>query len=373
MHHITYSMNVETIIKKINQYFALSLQEDWDNSGSQIIINNSPISKILISLDITEEVVDFAVKSNANIIISHHPLIFKPLQSINYTRFIDNIVIKAIKNDINIFSFHTNVDKAVDGLADFFLKKLGASKITPFTVNSFKKLFKVVTFIPKDFIEKFLTFFEKESVAVIGDYKACSFFTEGIGTFYPLPDSEPFLGEKGRLNRIEEFRTEITVNDNDLNKLINKLKDLHPYQEPVIDIYPMNVKGAFIGGFGRIGHLEGDISLEQFITTLKEKFSIDMVKFTKCNENLKVKKIAVCPGSGMSFYKDAVKEGVDIYITGDMKYHEGFDAFYSSVPVIDIGHFHSEIIFTELLKDLLDREFQIETIVFPQKDVFKYR
>ena len=364
-------MKIENLFEKLNNFSKLSLQESWDNSGIQLLIDNSEIRKIILTLDITGDVIDFAKEKNANLIISHHPLIFSGLKSLNYKNKKDNIIIKAVKHNINIFSFHTNIDKSINGLVDYFCKKIGLMNTEPLATTSYEKLYKVVTFIPEEFLDIFLQLIKENNFSVIGKYRVCSFHTSGTGTFLPVDNAKPFSGEKNKLNKVKEFRIEIQESNSALYKVINVIKSNHPYEEPVIDIYPLNQKGKFTGALGRVGYLDKEIDSKNFIQLLKKIFNISTIKVSGFREGMKIKKVAVCPGSGMSLIKNVISSGADVYITGDVKYHEALDSAEMNLLVIDMGHFGSEFIFTELMRDyLLNLNLNVE--IYNQKDVFKY-
>ena len=365
-------MKIESLIKKLNSFSMLSLQEKWDNSGSQIIINNNEIGKILLSLDITEDVVDFAIEKNCNLIISHHPLLFSGIKSINYKKNSGQIIIKSIQNNINIISLHTNIDKSVEGLADYFCKKLKLKNIKPLGSKLFHLLYKVVTFIPEDFLEEFLTFFQKANIEVFKNYSSCSFYNKGTGTFYPTSSANPFLGEKEKLNKVEEVRVEITVKEEDVHGFVENIKTVHPYEIPVIDTYLLKTKGELKGALGRIGYLDDKISMKEILLKLKDIFKINNLRYIAETTDKHIKKIAVCPGSGMSMIDDVINANVDLYITGDVKYHEALDASVNGVAIIDLGHFNSEFIFTELMSDFLVNRCKLKPLIYPQKDIFKY-
>lgn len=365
-------MKIESLLKKLNSFSSLTLQEKWDNSGVQIIIDSEEIGKILLSLDITENVVDFAIKKNCNLIISHHPLFFSGIKSINYRKSSGQIIIKAIQNNINIISLHTNMDKSVEGLADYFCKKINLKNIKPLSSKLFHSLYKVVTFIPEDFLDEFLTFFQKANIEVFKNYSSCSFYNKGTGTFYPTSSANPFLGEKEKLNKVDEIRIEITAEEENVYNFVEDIKKVHPYEIPVIDTYLLKTKGELKGALGRIGDLENKITLKDFLLQLKKVFNIGNLRYIAENSNKTVRKIAVCPGSGMSLINDVLNANVDVYITGDVKYHEALDAEANEVSIIDLGHFNSEFIFTELMYDFLVNRCNLEAFVYPQKDIFKF-
>ena len=364
-------MDIKTLLGQLNNHASLALQEKWDNSGIQLLTDNSDIEKIVLTLDIDEQVIDFAVKNNANLVISHHPLIFSGIKSIDYRNYQHRIIISSIINGINIISLHTNIDKSLNGLADYFAGKINLENIQPLSSISKQINYKVVTFLPQKYLEDFLNFFKEHNISIIGTYKACSFFTSGFGTFYPEEGSLPFSGEINRLNVEDESRLEFMVSDN-FQDIIKTLKKIHPYEEPVFDIYKL-YNSTYKGALGRIGNLPKPMRLTSLIENIKKIFNVPVVRFIGDNEDILIKKVAICPGSGMSLLKDVVKHHVDIFITGDVKYHDALNAQQLNLNIIDMGHFHSEFIFTELLKDILSQFYNGEILIFNQEDIFKYK
>jgi dinuclear metal center YbgI/SA1388 family protein len=366
-------MKIYNILEKLEKIVNISLQEKWDNSGIQVLTENANVEKVIITLDITEETVDFAIENSSNLIVSHHPLIFSGIKSLDFRKETEKILIKAIKHNINILSFHTNSDKNVNGLADFFCKKLGWSGEKPLSSPVIQPVYKVVTFLPEEHLQYFLNFFENNNISVIGQYKACSFFNRGKGSFFPEKEAAPFTGEKEELNIVDEIRIEFRLKEKQVKKIIKKLKKIHPYEEPVFDIYLLKEGGEFSGGLGRIIELEDEIEFKCLINKIKSVFNVDILKYAADRRlSRKVSKIAVCPGSGMSLLKDVVAQKCDVFITGDVKYHEAQSALAANVFVIDLGHFHSEYIFTEMMKEYFQDFSKIDTLIFKQKDIFKY-
>ncbi len=363
-------MKTEDIISQLEKLAPLSLQEDWDNSGLQIKSHNNKIKNILLTLDITNDSVNFAKKNNCNLIISHHPIFFNPIKNLSIDNPIENLVVNIIKNEINIISFHTNIDSAEKGLADFFAKKIGLINLTPLIEKSFQN-YKIITFVPEEFLDSFLNLLLKNNLSVIDSYKACSFYSKGIGSFYPDITSSPHIGEVEKLNKVNEYRIEISSSEKALRKTLTLLRKFHPYEVPVIDIYPLKKVIEAKDGFGRLGTLSKEMTLKELIHLLKKSFNIDFVKITENNLEKKVKNIAICPGSGGSLIKNAIKKGAEVYITGDVKYHEALEAKQFGLTIIDMGHFETEIIFIELLKNFLEKNINIPIITFEQKKLFK--
>jgi len=364
-------MKIEEIISQIEKFAPISTQESWDNSGIQIKSHNKDINKIILCLDISEDVVDYAIKTGANLIISHHPLFFSSVKNISCDEVLGKVIVKSIKHEISILSFHTNIDSSKDGLADFFAKRLrliNLEVLEPIDLKSYK----VVTFIPEEYFDKFLEFLLENDISIVENYKACSFNSSGIGTFYPFNNADPFIGKKDRINKVNEYRVEIVVDDLTLNRVISKIREFHPYETPLIDVYELKNRYNNYFGLGRIGEFAEEISFEYLLELIKEKFSLKYLRYVGDDLTKKIKKVALCPGSGMSLLKRVLKSNVDVYITGDVKYHEAFMALSNGLYIVDIGHFEGEICFIELMKSILSR-LNIEIIEYQQKSIFKIK
>ncbi len=365
-------MKTEEIVSELEKLAPLSIQESWDNSGLQIKSHDENIKSIALTLDITIDSLNFAKENNCNLIISHHPLFFSKFKNLSIDSYIGRIIKECFDSKINIVSFHTNIDTANGGLADFVSKKLELKNITSLEKKNIKK-FKIVTFIPEDYLEKFLQYFIDKEVSIIGNYKACSFYNSGKGTFYPMANSSPFIGEKEQLNKIPEYKLEFYANELELGNIIKEIYKLHPYEMPAIDVFQNFFNGNNNKiGFGRGGFLKSEMNFEKFLEFLSKKLNIKNLRYVKINNN-KIKKIAICPGSGMSLIEEVKKFSPDVYITGDMKYHEAFMIKEQKLfNLVDIGHFESEIFFVELMNDYLKNKVDLPIFIYNQKSVFEY-
>ena len=365
-------MKTEEIVTYLEKLTPLNIQESWDNSGIQIKAHNEEISSITLTLDISLKCVSFAEKNGSNLIISHHPLFFSNFKNISIDDYTGKILSKCFNSKINIVSLHTNIDASKNGLADYVANKLNLKNVTVLSKKSIKQ-YKIVTFIPEEHIDAIIKILEKEDISIIDNYKACSFYTNGVGTFYPLDKANPSFGNKNRLNKIDEFRIEIIADEMNINYTLKLLKDIHPYESPAIDIY--EIKSIFDKdiGFGRIGNIEKEMELNEFLNFLKKSLNIKHLRYVKNNKNNKVKKVGICPGSGMSLINDVNKKNVDVFITGDVKYHDAFKVKEEmDFHLIDIGHFESEIFFIDLVESYLN-EMKIPVLRFEQKEIFEYK
>ncbi len=365
-------MKTEEIVSELEKLAPLKIQESWDNSGIQIKSHNNNISAILLTLDVSKEAVEYAFKNNCNLIISHHPLFFSNFKKVTINSYLGHIISKCFEYKINILSFHTNIDMAENGLANYVGKMLNLKNMNPITVKNFKN-YKIVTFIPTDFINRFLKFLEENNISVIENYKACSFFVKGTGCFYPFKNANPFIGEVGSLNQVNEIRIEFQCKEHELSNILKEIYKIHPYEVPVVDIYELSNQINNKWGFGVVGELENEIDFENFILDIKRLLNIEKLKIIEVDRNKKIKKVALCPGSGMSLINDVKKFVPDVYLTGDIKYHEAYEIKEQNLfHLIDIGHFESEKFFIDIVKNFLSKKINLQILSYEQKPIFKY-
>ncbi|OFX60360.1 MAG: Nif3-like dinuclear metal center hexameric protein [Bacteroidetes bacterium GWB2_41_8] len=346
-------MQIKHITQYIESIAPLSFQESYDNSGLIIGHPEDEISGILITLDITEAIVDEAISKNLNLIVAHHPIIFGGLKKLNGKNYIERCVAKAIKNDIAIYAAHTNLDGVFGGVNSKICEKLqlqNCRMLIPIP-NFLKKL---VTFVPVNDAEKVRQALFEAGAGNIGNYDSCSFNQSGLGSFKGNDKTNPYAGEKNQLHFEEETRIETIFPKHIQNKVIKALLESHPYEEVAYDIYPLD-NDFTEGGTGMIGELAEPVDELDFLQNLKEIFNCRVIKHTQLLGK-PIKKVAVCGGSGSSFLDKAIAQNADIYISGDFKYHQFFDA-EQQIIIADIGHYESEQFTKEVFYELLTKKF----------------
>ena len=342
-------MILNKIISVIEEYAPLSLQESYDNAGLVVGSPKMEVSKALICFDVTEPVIDQAIEIGANLIISHHPIIFGGIKKLNGKNYVERIVIKAIKNDIALYAAHTNLDNIINGTNKILADKLGLKNTRVLSPQN-EVLNKLVVYVPKDHKEKVQKALFEAGAGHIGNYDNCSFESNGIGSFRALDGSDPFVGNIGKVHSEEEVRLEIIFPLYLKSEVISALINAHPYQEVAYDIYKIENKVNTIGA-GIIGELEVPQEEMTFLKQVKTITNAQGIKFTELL-NKKVRRIAICGGSGAFLINTAKRAGADVYITGDVKYHEFFDAD-NSMLIADIGHFESEQFTNSLLFSII--------------------
>jgi dinuclear metal center YbgI/SA1388 family protein len=346
-------MKLLEITQYIESVAPLAFQESYDNAG--LIIGNpeDEISGILITLDITEEILDEAIQKNLNLIVAHHPIIFSGIKKLNGRNYIERCVAKAIKNDIAIYASHTNLDSVFGGVNSKICEKLNLQNcriLTPMS-NFLKKL---VTFVPTADAEKVRKALFDAGAGHIGNYDSCSFNLSGTGSFRGNDETNPYVGEKNTLHLEEEVRIETIFPKHLQSRVIQSLLAAHPYEEVAYDIYPLENE-YLQSGIGMIGELESPMEELEFLKLVKEIFNCQVIRHTGILGK-SIRKVAVCGGSGSTYLGHAIAQKADIFISGDFKYHQFFDA-EDQIIIADIGHFESEQFTKEVFYELLTKKF----------------
>jgi len=348
-----YTMKLAEITNFLETIAPLNYQEDYDNSG--LIVGNpaDEIHSALVALDCTEQIVDEAIAKNCNLIITHHPIVFKGLKKFNGKTYVERVVLKAIKNNIALYAIHTNLDHIAQGVNHEICKRLGIvnAKILSPKAGLLKKL---VTFCPTAQANGLREALFAAGAGHIGNYSDCSFNTEGTGTFRGNADTTPFVGEKEVQHQEAEVRIETIFKVQDERKIILALLQNHPYEEVAYDIYPMAKKLDSVGA-GMVGWLPEEMDNIAFLQHVKENMQAKVIRHTALLDK-KIKKVAVCGGAGSFLLKGAIAAGADALVTADFKYHEFFDA-ENQLIICDIGHYETEQFTSNLLIDNIQEKF----------------
>lgn len=328
-------------------------QEAYDNSGLLIGQADDEVTGVIITLDVTEAVIDEAIKNGANLIVAHHPLIFNGIKRLNGNHWVGRCIIKAIKNDIAIYAIHTNLDNVKNGVNGKIAEKLGL-KDTRILSSKPSTLTKLVTFAPVDHVSKVLSALYNVGAGEIGNYDHCSFQVDGTGTFRPGEESKAFIGSKGEDESVSEKRIELIFENFKTKQILDALKANHPYEEVAYYLSDLSNINQDVGS-GLIGQLQEPMESEKFLLFLKKSMNTPMIRHTEIHKKM-IQSVAVCGGAGSFLLKKAIAAKADIFITGDFKYHEFFEAD-NQVIIADIGHYESEQFTKDLLYDILSKKF----------------
>ena len=352
------------IFSAIEQTAPAYLAENWDNTGLQIGSYTHTVKRVLLTLDVTESVVDEAIEEKADLIVSHHPFIFSGLKSINVDSGKGKVIQKLINHQISVYAAHTNLDAAAYGLNHYIADLLEIQNLKPLVLSDADRLYKLVIYSPVDYTDAILNVLGDHGAGKLGHYSHCTFRVTGKGTFKPLEGSDPFIGAQGQIETVKEDRIEAIVDIHLIARLLEDIKAVHPYEEMAYDFFPMDESvNRRLNGLGRIGELHDPLSPEALIAHIKNKLDLAHV-ITTGNPPKHVKRVALCTGSGSDFIKTAKAQQADCFITGDLKYHEAQFAEERGLWVIDAGHFGTEKKAVDLFKHIIDDAFEdIETII----------
>ncbi|GLB50866.1 Nif3-like dinuclear metal center hexameric protein [Neptunitalea lumnitzerae] len=346
-------MTVQNVINHIEQLAPLNYAEGFDNVGLLVGEASTEVTGVLVTLDTLEAVVDEAIEKNCNLIVSFHPIIFSGLKKITGKNYVERVVIKAIQNNIAIYAMHTaldNVFNGVNGRICDVLELQNRSVLIP-QKGTIKKL---ITFVPTRDAEQLRNALFNAGAGSLGNYDNCSFAIEGTGTFKGNEDSNPQIGEKGTLHFEKEVQIGVTYPKHLEQQILKALFNTHPYEEVAYEVTTLENNNQHIG-MGMIGELSKAMTEEDFLTYLKEKMNVSCIRHSALL-NKPIQKVAVLGGSGAFAITNAISAGADIYITGDVKYHEFYKA-ENKMIIADIGHYESEQFTKNLLVEYLTKIF----------------
>ncbi|MGG3574731.1 Nif3-like dinuclear metal center hexameric protein [Bacillus gobiensis] len=344
-------------IKWFEDFCPPSYAVEGDPIGLQIGTLHKEVKKVMITLDVSENVVKEAIKEQADLIIAHHPPIFRPLKKVETNHPSGKVIELCVKHDIAVYAAHTNLDITDGGVNDMLAEAL-MLKNTEVLVPTFSDpMNKLVVFVPKEHEENVRRAVGNAGAGHIGDYSHCAFSTEGIGSFRPLEGSDPFIGTVGELELVHEVRLETIFPSRIKNQVLAAMLEAHPYEEVAYDIYPVE-QASIEKGLGRIGTIEQEMTLHDFALYVKDKLQVGGVRMSG-NPQALVKKVAVLGGDGNKFMSNAKKMGADVFVTGDIYFHVAQDAVAEGLNLVDPGHY-AEKIMKQGLADLLEAKCKME-------------
>lgn len=353
-------MKIKDITSFLELIAPLSYQESYDNSGLLVGDKEKNATGALLAIDVTEEVVNEAIQKKSNLIIAHHPVIFNVIKKLTGSSSTERIIIKAIKNDIAIYAAHTNFDSITGGVNTKISEKIGLKNCKILSPIS-GELKKLIVFVPLSHADIVRNAICNAGAGNIGNYDHCSYNIEGKGSFRAGEGANPFVGDRGKIHFENEIRIETIFPKTNQTEVISALLSSHPYEEVAYDIYPLDNKFEK-AGLGMIGELNKAEECKKFLTRIKKIFQCNSIKHTTFHKE-KIKKVAVCGGSGSFLIKNAINAKADIFITGDIKYHNFFEA-ENRIVIADIGHFESEQFTKEIFYDLLVKKFPTFAVNF---------
>ncbi len=333
-------MQCKEVIKHIEEWAPKAIAWDKDNVGLQVGTTRRKIKNVMLSLDLNEKVIEQAIKKRCNLIITHHPLLFNPLTKIDTeSDSKSKLVEKLIKNDVTLYSAHTNLDFTKDGVSFQLAKRLNLQNIN-FLHHLNENQIKLVVFVPEDNVEKVSSAIHRSGGGIIGNYSNCSFRIKGTGTFKGAEQTSPAIGTKGKLESVDEIRLEVIVDNWKLPEVIIAMKSAHPYEEVAYDLYPLKNENLNYG-VGAIGELKQPMNKNEFLDFVSKKLNAKNLRYSNGKKG-NIKRVAVCGGSCSDLLNEASKLNADAFITADVKYHSFQDA-EGKILFIDAGHYETEI------------------------------
>jgi dinuclear metal center YbgI/SA1388 family protein len=344
---------IQDILSFLDQVAPPAYQESYDNATLICGDKSWPLKGVVCTLDCTEAVVEEAIALGANLIVAHHPIVFKGLKSLTGKTYVERTLIKAIQANVAIFAIHTNLDHVASGVNRRIADRLGLQK--PRILQPKKQLLtNLVFFVPKASKNQVLEAVFQAGAGQIGEYSDCAFSSEGVGQFTPSEKANPTLGQPGLPHEEAELRVEVILPSHLISKVLSALKTAHPYEEVAYYLSNLENENQEVGA-GMIGELDQPMTEEQFFSHLKSTMNLSIIK-TSPLTNKPIQRVAVCGGAGIFLLGDAKRAGADVFITSDVKYHEFFDA-EGALILCDIGHYESEIFTKDLLADELSQNF----------------
>lgn len=346
-------MTIHHITSHLESIAPLSLQEEYDNAGLLTGQYQDECTGVICALDVTEDVVDEAIQKKCNLIVAHHPVIFKGLKKLNGNGLVERVIIKAVRHGIAIYAIHTNLDNVESGVNERIAERLGLrqTKVLAPLTGSIRKLF---TFVPHAHADQVRQALFNAGGGHIGHYSSCSFNSEGTGTFLGAEETNPFVGEPGKLHREPETRIEMVFPAWLEGRILEALRASHPYEEVAFDIVPLSNSLPGVGS-GMVGELPEPLSETDFLRLLKEKFGTPAIRHSALTGRA-ISRVAICGGAGSFLIPKALSSGAQAFVTADLKYHEFFSAD-GNLLLADIGHFESEQYTIDLLAEGLQKKF----------------
>lgn len=350
----------QMIFRALETWAPKSFAYDWDPVGLQVGSKTDQTKNVLVTLDVNHEVVDEAIKNNANVIIAHHPMLFKPVKSIDFNSVKGSLIRKLIRHDITVYASHTNLDIAEGGVNDLLSEAIGLKKVKPLLTTHVDSLIKLAVFTPVDHVQKVVDALSEAGAGHIGNYSHCTFQSAGTGTFKPLEGANPYIGTENKIEHVDELKIETIVPEPILDNVVRAMVEAHPYEEVAYDLYPLKNEGKKYG-LGRIGSLPQTLTLKELIKEVKNKFNVKHLRFTG-DLNQTVKRVAILGGSGEKYIQVAKNANADVYITGDVTFHHAQDAKDIGLALIDAGHY-IEHIMKEATKRFIKDKFPTVNVI----------
>jgi dinuclear metal center YbgI/SA1388 family protein len=333
-------MKIKDIAAVMEKLAPGRLAEENDPIGLQVGDFEADVRTLLVALDPSLGALNEAAEQDAQLVVSHHPLIFRPLTSLTGRTPAERRAVEFVRKGVALFAAHTNLDCAPGGINDTLARLLGITDIQPLSLAR-TALKKVVVFVPEDDLDAVAAAICAAGAGRIGAYSDCTFRVRGIGTFTPLEGAKPHIGQPGKLEHVGEVRLESIVSEENVAGVLAAISKSHPYEEPAFDVYPVENKRRE-AGLGRWGVLPCPMTAGDFISEVAGKLDAQGIRYVG-DATRRVSRVAVCGGAGGDLYAEAVRRDCQVYVTGDVKYHAFLDACEEGLIVVDAGHAETEL------------------------------
>ncbi|MBP5364373.1 MAG: Nif3-like dinuclear metal center hexameric protein [Bacteroidales bacterium] len=339
---------ISDICRIIDEAFPLATQDSWDNSGLLVGNADEPVTGILIAVDIDAAALDEAISKKCNLIVAHHPIMFRGLKRLTGSNAEQRLVERAIRNGISLFAAHTCADKSCRGTSARLAQMLGLTDTRVLAPDD-DSLFKLTVYVPNDYADRVKDALFDAGAGHTGNYSHCCFESTGTGSFRALDGARPFVGEIGSTHHEAEMRIDTIVPRYKIRNAISALCAAHPYEEPAYDIYPIaNTSDSL--GYGIVGNLPKPLSPTDFLSALRTTFNCKSIRYSEYSGT--IQRVAICTGSGSEFIGKAIQSGAQAYVTADIKYHQFADCT-NTLMITDIGHYESEELTKKLFMEIL--------------------
>ena len=330
---------VSELVAALDRFAPPALAAEWDNTGQLLGDPAAPVERILTCLTLTADVVEEAVAEKANLIVSHHPILFRGAKKLTADRGDGAIVWPLARANIAVYSPHTSFDNCSGGINDILCRRLSVMNATPLRPKPAAKQFKLVTFVPDSDLAKVSDAVFDAGAGVIGQYEQCSFRLAGKGTFFGTESANPAVGQKGRREDVDEWRLEVVVSEAKLSAVVKAMRASHSYEEPAFDVYPLQPGTG--GGEGRIGEMAKPATLGELAAMTKAALSAGFLQMVG-DASKPAKRIAVACGAAGEFLPDAIRAGADVFLTGELRFHDALAARAAGIGVLLPGHYATE-------------------------------
>lgn len=341
-------MTTNELGRIIASFAPLTLQESWDNCGYNVNLHND-VSAVMLCLDVTSEVIKEAVECGCEVIISHHPLLFHKIRQIDSERFPGGLLAALLRHNISLYCAHTTMDCALPGINRYVANMLGLRDVVPL-IPADTALCKLAVTVPRENADELRDALFRAGAGNIGDYSDCSFAFDGTGTFRPLAGSAPYIGEQDLLSEVDEVMLQVVVPASRRPAAEQAIRDVHPYETPAADFYPVETMLAEDAGLGCVGTLEHPTSLRDFAGFVRKTLACPSVEVSGALDGT-ITRVALCTGAGGSVIDDAVSRA-DVFVTGEVKHNDFMEA---KMPIIAAGHYDTEKWFTDAMRSALQK------------------